>query len=166
MFMTIDMYLKRLTHALEKVIAPEIENDQVRGQVFAVINLLDQLGTRIEYKPGLIKEDIESNRLTANEIIKRMNESGVKPPPDLNTLLSDLEKSESFDLKRRAFSEEALSMAIEFFFRERSGMDPTTVSAIDKLVRGHLTKISTRDLGLTKPPNFDKISRSKREEKK
>lgn len=165
MFITVDMYLKRLTHALEKVIAPEVEDDRVRGQVFAVVNLLEQLGTRIEYKPGLIREDLESNLKTATEVTARMKEAGAEPEAELARLLSDLAGAESVDLKTRALSEEALSRAIELFFRERSRLEPSAAASLEKFIRAHLTKIATRDLGLTKPPNFDKISRSKQEKK-
>ena len=65
MFMSVEAYLKRLTSALENTIAPELESDQTRGQVFAVIGLLDQLATRIEYKPGLLAEEIDAGEKLA-----------------------------------------------------------------------------------------------------
>mgnify|MGYP000110389796 CR=1 FL=1 len=87
---------------------------------------------------------------------------GAEPAKELTSLLSDLASAESFDLKTRALSEEALSLAIELFFRERARLGPEPAAALEKFLRAHLTKIATRDLGLTKPPNFDKISRSKK----
>ena len=59
MFIPVKDYLKRITFALEHVAAPQIESDFARGQVLAAVFLLDNLSTRIDYKPEVITKEIE-----------------------------------------------------------------------------------------------------------
>ena len=59
MFINLNVYFRRIIEALENVVAPEIESDHVRGQVFAIVDLIRQITDRVEYKPALIAKDIE-----------------------------------------------------------------------------------------------------------
>jgi hypothetical protein len=159
MFMTVEAYLKRLTSALENAIAPEIESDRTRGQVFAIIGLLDQLATRIEYKPGLLAEEIDAGEKLAREVAA----AAGGPSAALAALLREAEtQGPGRDLPALARVDEMLSLAIEEFFAAGDRMSVADRARTDQLIRDHLTRIATRDLGLTKPPNFEKISRSKR----
>jgi len=159
MFMTVEAYLKRLTSTLENAIAPELESDRTRGQVFAVIGLLDQLATRIEYKPGLLAEEIDSGVALAREVAAAIGGGSEA----LMALLREVEtQGPGRDLPALARVDEMLSLAIEEFFAAGDGMSVADRARTDQLIRDHLTRIATRDLGLTKPPNFEKISRSKR----
>jgi hypothetical protein len=42
--------VERINRALENVVAPEVKSTIVRGQLFAVVELLNQLPGRFEYK--------------------------------------------------------------------------------------------------------------------
>ncbi len=165
MYMSVDAYIKRLQAALENDIAPAIVDDKVRGQVFAIVNLLDQLATRVEYKLSLINEDVQKNTEAAREVSDSLVAAGVDVPPELQSLLERSDSAESFDMALHADSEKALAMAIELFFAYRHIYSLEAAREVDRRIRDHLTKVATRDIGLTKPPNFDKISRSHREAK-
>ena len=159
MFMTVEAYLKRLTAALENTIAPEIESDRTRGQVFAVINLLDQLAARIEYKPGLLAEEIDDGAALAREVAA----AAGGPSPALAAFFREAEtQGAGRDLSALARADEMLSLAIEEFFAAGDRLNGADRAATDQRIRDHLARFATRDLGLTKPPNFEKVSRSKR----
>ncbi len=161
MYMNVEAYLRRLRSSLEKVIAPAVDDDKVRGQVFAVSGLLDQLGTRIEIKPEITREDVETNAAMAREACERMAAAGVAPSDELAGLLGELADVEVFDLVAREKSERALSLVIELYFKRKEELAKDQAEEIDRRLREHLTKIATRDIGLAKPPDFAKISRSR-----
>ncbi|OGP61122.1 MAG: hypothetical protein A2V67_09040 [Deltaproteobacteria bacterium RBG_13_61_14] len=163
MFMSTDLYLKRITQALEKVVAPEIESDRVRGQVFAVINLIEQLAEKIEYKPALIQQEIEMGSETFRRVVQAVEKGVGDVPKDLQAFLQELERPDPGQgLGFRDRVEEMLCQAIDFFYAHRGRLEPAAALEVDGLIRGYITKITTRDLGLLKPPNIEKISRSKR----
>ena len=161
MFMSTDLYLKRITQALDKVVAPEIESDRVRGQVFAVINLIEQLAEKIEYKPALIQQEIEMGSETFRRVVQAVEKGVGDVPKDLQAFLQELDRSGQ-GLGFRDRVEEMLCQAIDFFYAHRGRLEPAAALEVDGLIRGYITKITTRDLGLLKPPNIEKISRSKR----
>jgi len=164
MYMGLDAYLKRISSTLEKVVAPSIEDDKIRGQVFAVISLLGQLDKRAELKSGLIREEVEKNCAMAKKIIDKMGEAGTAPLKELEEELSELESASDWDLKIRDRGENALSSAIRHFFTRKDDLPGEVAEEIDQMVREHLFSMSSKELGLTKPPDFDRISRSRREE--
>jgi len=161
MFMSTDLYLKRITQALDKVVAPEIESDRVRGQVFAVINLIEQLAEKIEYKPALIQQEIEMGSETFRRVVQAVEKGVGDVPKDLQAFLQELDRSGQ-GLGFRDRVEEMLCQAIDFFYAHRGRLEPAAALEVDGLIRGYITKITTRDLGLLKPPNIEKTSRSKR----
>ena len=161
--MTTDAYLKRLTHALEFIIAPEIESDAARGQVFAVIDLLNQLMGRIEYKPDLIASDVAANSEMIKSIVQGLEGAGVAVPEEISAFLKEVESTEGpKNLSQRARSEEILCRAIVLLHEHRGKMDAAAGQELDRALREQILKVATRDLGLMKPPLLEKISRPKR----
>ena len=164
MYATVESYLKRITTVLDQTIAPAIESDQARGQVYAVINLLEQLATRVEIKQELIDKEIEMGVKVLMETAKALQQAGVEIEGDRDGFLAELEsKGPGKDLAYCARLDETISAMIDLFFDRRAKLKTEDAAAIDQTIRDYLTKLATRDIGLTKPPNFDKISRSKRE---
>jgi hypothetical protein len=159
MFMTIDVYLKRIYHTLEHVIAPEVEDDFARGQVFAVINLLEQLAQKVEYKRDLISQEIEQGSRILKSIAEALEEARVGIPDELESFMKEVEKSEAINLSMRNKLEEKLSLAMRLFNDNKGKLDKDKSKEVDKELRDYITKIATRDLGLMKPPAIDKISR-------
>lgn len=163
MWISPELYLKRITQALEKTVAPEIESDLVRGQVFAVISLLQQLAERIAYKPDLIAQEIQAGGETLRSVISELAAAGSSAPGELQAFLEELDRAGA-DKGMGALLqvEEKLCAAIDFFFAARRQLAPETAARLDRLLRDYLTRQATRELGLTKPPNLEKISRSKK----
>ena len=159
MFMTFDLYLKRIINALENVVAPEIESDHIRGQLFAASNLIFQLTGLAEFKSDLVKSENKQGWETLAKVTPLLEAAGPVPA-EVKTYLQDgvaAERAASTDQV-----DEMLCRVIESFFAQRSKLPADRAREIDSLLRGHLTKMATRDLGLIKPPNIEQISRSKR----
>jgi len=158
MFMSAETYLSRITQTLEHVIAPEIESDYARGQVFAVINLIDQLARRIEYKSELISREIEAGFRTVSSIVRAL-EPRTDIPEDLASFAGG-EPPSGKDIAARDAVDEMLCRAIELYFACKDNIEGEASKEVDEVIRAHITGLATRDLGLLKPPDFSKISRS------
>ena len=163
MFITTDAYLNRLTHVLEHIIAPEIESDAVRGQVFAVIDLLNQLGGWIEYKQDLIASDVAANSEMIKRIVQALAGVGVNATQEHPAYLKEVESvTDPFSPTQRLHSEEILCQAIDLFHEHRGRLGADVSQELDRTLRDEILKNAFRDLGLTKPPLLEEISRSKR----
>ncbi|HUT56091.1 MAG TPA: hypothetical protein VM658_22055 [bacterium] len=162
--MSTDAYLRRLMQTLEKVVAPEIESDQVRGQLYAVVDLINQLSAKIEYKPGIIGQDIKDGREIMKTLLSAMESAGIETPAELSAFFSELE-SAAPALPLKFKTEEMVCATLDHFHARKDKLGQAGAAALDKKIREYLLKITTRDLGLMKPPMLEKISRSKRPER-
>lgn len=163
MFISPGVYFKRLTDALENVVAPEIESDYVRGQVFAVVDLIRQLIDRIEYKQELITQEIQITSDSVKKMLEALEQAGCDVPDELRLFTTSLEGgSIGKGLALRNKTDEIFCKALELFHQNLDKMPPETAKEVDKAIRDNIMKVVGRDLGLMKPPMIEKISRSKR----
>ncbi|RJP16111.1 MAG: hypothetical protein C4520_19035 [Candidatus Abyssobacteria bacterium SURF_5] len=158
-----EIYVNRINDILEHVIAPEIESDYIRGQVFAVIELLSQLQGRIEHRHDFIVQDIESGRETIRMLISALSTAGVPVPADICGAAQPLNFLEMTGLQlrdERERIERTLSKALDIVHERRSEIsDPEAIerAALEQIQQGIF-----RDLMLFRPQRFERISRSKR----
>lgn len=164
MWMSTDAYLRRLMQTLEKVVAPEIESDQVRGQLYAVVDLINQLSSKIEYKPGIVGQDVKDGGEIMKTLLDAMQSAGIPTPPELSAFLSELE-SAAPALPLKFKTEEMVCSALDHFHAHKHELGQAGTAALDQKIRDYLLKVTTRDIGLMKPPMLEKISRSKRPER-
>jgi hypothetical protein len=166
MFIPLNIYFKRLTDALENVVAPEIESDHVRGQVFAVVELIRQIIDRIEYKQDLINQEIELGRNTIGQIADALVDAGVDAPAEIAEFIQSFEEGKAGKgIPLRNKTDEMVCAAMEAFHRNMDKMNPEVAEKTDAAIRENMFKLIGRELGLMKPPMIEKISRSKREKK-
>jgi len=158
MFTSTQDYLHRITHALEHVIAPQIESDFLRGQLLAAVFLLDQLTDRIDYKVDLIMQEIESAHETIRKVVEALDERGGEVLDDLREFLREIDEGAlGEDLAFRNRCDQVLCSAIDSLFANRDKFDPASAHAIEGLILGHLAQIAARDLGMYKPSTSEKL---------
>ena len=158
MFVNTNVYFGRITDALEKVVAPEIESDEVRGQVFAVISLIQQVSGMIEYKHDLIEQEIKEGSDIVKNILRAVEGAGIEAPEEIGEFLEKLDEGKAGGgLTLRNKVDEMLCMAIDCLRDNRGGIE--AYKEVDKMVRDYIYKIAGRDLGFMKPPMIEKISR-------
>lgn len=163
MFITLAIYFKRLTDALENVVAPEIESDYVRGQAFAIVDLIRQLIDRVEYKQELIVQEIQITSDSIKKMIEALKQVGCAIPDEIQQfMISLMDASSRKNLAMRNKTDEMFCKVFELFHQNLDKIPPETSKAVDKAIRDNIMKVIGRDLGLMKPPMIEKISRSKR----
>lgn len=158
MFISTNLYLTRLNEALEKVIAPEVESDEVRGQVFAVISLIEQFMGRIEYKHDFIEQEIDSGVSVLKRVIEATGEAGLDMPAQIGEFLQKLDDGKAgAGLALCDKVDEMLCIAIDLLHGNRDKVN--SYKEVDKDIRDHIFRMAGRDMGLMKPPMIEKISR-------
>jgi hypothetical protein len=163
MWMKPEAYLKRLQNTLEQVVAPEIEDDAVRGQLYAVVDLLNQLGGKIEYKRDLIAAEINAGQTMLSRLLGEMERAGVASPEALSGFAAELSRGERpFGLNLQQEIEENLCRALDHFHASKNKLGPELTARLDRELRDYMLKTATREMGQLKPPQLERISRSKR----
>jgi hypothetical protein len=151
MFISAQEYLQRVSHALEHVVAPEIESEYVRGQVLAAVFLIDQLMDRIDYKPELIRQEIQSSCKTAQRVLSVLMERGVNPPNEVKEFLTEVERgSYELTVECRNRCADSLSVAIDLFHAHRNRLESAVDYEMEEVLLGHLSTVASRDMGLFK----------------
>ena len=162
MFTPIENYLERIFATLENVVAPEIESDYARVQLFAAIGLLQSLGKKIEYRQDLIEERMGRYSEVMSRVFKAVEKSGGEPSPELRDFSRELETRgpgrEVSDLNRL---KEQFSRIIDFFFAHRQKLHPEEARNLDQDIREVLTEVCTGDLSFIASDNIDKARKAK-----
>ena len=83
--------VERINQTLENVIAPEIESTIVRGQLFAVVELLNQLQGKYEYRHDLMVQDIQVGRQMLATLIEAFEKAGVETPQAISTATQEID---------------------------------------------------------------------------
>ncbi len=158
MFISAEEYLQRISYALEHQIAPLVESDHARSQLLSAVFLLDQLTDRIDYKPDIIKQEIETNCETIRKVVDGLEQREGDVPGELKAFLEEIGGGAWIpDLALRRRCDEMLSMAIDAYFAARDRFDAASAYAMEDMLLGSLTQIASRDLGMFKPSTSQKI---------
>jgi hypothetical protein len=137
----------------------------VRGQLFAVVELLNQLQGKYEYRHDLMVQDIQVGRQMLTTLVEAFEKSGVETSPAIST------KTEEIDLfgmsgdqlrEVRSGVEAAVSAALDLLDTHRSRIDQA--EQVEKAVLGQLGQNILRDMMLFRRQRFDKISQRAQEE--
>jgi hypothetical protein len=157
--------VERLNHTLENVIAPEIESTIVRGQLFSVVELLNQLPGKYEYRHDLMVQDIQVGEQMLATLIEAFERAGIETPESISTAKQQADLlGMSGDQLREARSrmEGAVSDALDLLDENRARIPQA--EKVEKAVLGHLGQNILRDMMLFRPQRFDKISQRAQEE--
>ncbi len=157
--------VERINQTLENVIAPEIESTIVRGQLFAVVELLNQLQGKYEYRHDLMVQDIRVGGQMLATLIEAFEKAGVETPEAISTATREIDllgmSGEQLREVRRGV-EEAVSAALDLLDANRSEI--SEAEKVEKAVLGQLGQNILRDMMLFRRQRFDKISQRAQEE--
>lgn len=163
MFIPMEGYLERIAYALEHVIAPQIESDFARGQLLAAVFLLDQLTDRVDYKAGLVRQEIEWSVETLRKMLEALEEKRAEMPADLKAFHEELNRQGcGQDLAFRNRCDEMLCSAIDVYYAHLDRFEPASAQEMEERILGHLSQIAFRDLGMLKASTSEKLLRVSR----
>jgi len=156
---------ERINHTLENVIAPEIESPIVRGQLFAIVEILNQIQGRFDYRHDFMVQDIQVGGQMLATLIEAFEKAGVETPEAISSETREVDLSGmSGDQLRevRSRMEAAVSAALDLLDANRSGIEQP--EQVEKAVLGQLGQNILRDMMLFQRQRFDKISQRVQEE--
>lgn len=157
--------VERINHTLENVVAPEIESPIIRGQLFAVVELLNQLQGRFEARHDFLVQDIQAGRGMLATIHAALKEAGFEQPTEIGMAetgapLLGMSGDRLREEKTRV--ESAVSAALDLLNTHRA--DVADADKVEKAVLEQIGAGILRDLGLFRRQRFDKISQRVQEE--
>jgi hypothetical protein len=155
----------RINQTLENVIAPEIESTIVRGQLFSVVELLNQLQGKYEYRHDLMVQDIQVGKQMLATLIEAFDKAGVETPEAISTATREVELlGMSGDQLREVRSgvEAAVSDALDLLDANRAVIKQA--ETVEKAVLGQVGQNILRDMMLFRVQRFDKISQRVQED--
>ena len=157
--------VERINHTLENVVAPEIESTIVRGQLFAVVELLNQLPGRFEYRHDFLVQDIHVGKQMLATLIDAFENAGLETAGEIPAAAGkvDLLGMNGDQLRaERTRVEEAVSAALDLLDAHRARI--AQAEKVEKAVLGQLGQNILRDMMLFRRQRFDKISQRVQEE--
>jgi hypothetical protein len=157
--------VERINHALENVIAPEIASPVVRGQLFAVVEILSQIQGRFDYRHDFMVQDIQVGRQMLATLIEALGNAGVDTPEAISTAAEEVDRVGMSGEQLRASRsrvEEAVSAALDLLDAHRAEI--SEAEKVEKSVLEQLGQNLLRDMMLFRPQRFDKISQRVQEE--
>jgi len=166
MLLSIEDQFAGIQQTLEEVVIPEISSLYVRGQVYAVMEILNQMQNFIEFRSDLLKEEVDRTREVLNNIGTALGSLG----PEVQEAIKDFVRSkqeleaarpgsgkELMELRDR--TNRLLELGQELFHRARGTMAREERERVEGLLKSHLGQISRRNLKLLRPTLLKKISR-------
>jgi hypothetical protein len=157
--------VERINHTLENVVAPEVRSPIVRGQLFAVVELLNQLAGRFEYRHDFLAQDIHRCKEILANLINALAAAGLAVPEDMSGSARPVDLSGMSGERLREERdriEEAVSSALDLVNAHREAIG--NAEKVQKAVLDRLQEGILRDLGLFRRQRFDKISQRLQEE--
>lgn len=156
--------VERINLTLESVVAPEIASPIVRGQLFAVVELLNQLPGRFDYRHDFLAEDIVRCREILAYLAEPLAAAGVAAPEEASAAarpvgLGGMSGDQLREERDRV--QTAVSNALDLLHAHRENVGEVRglqEGVLDRLMPGVL-----RDVGQFRRQRFDRISQ--REEK-
>ena len=172
MLLSIENQFAGIQQTLEEVVVPHISSPYVRGQVFAVMEILNQMQNWVEYRSDLLEDEISRARGVISPIAEALKILG----PEIRNATVDYfrEKDsleavvpkngkELLELKNRTNG--LLELSQQLFHKIREVIPPEEKAKIETLLGAHLGYINKRNLKLLRPTLLKKISTGGEEKK-
>ena len=142
----------------------QVSDPYARSQVFAVIDILTNMASRVEWKRADLQATSDDLQTLFGEIARLLGANG-SCPPDLAELREQLvtAATESLDddlVTERDRLSRLLNTVMEKISVARAQLSKTVVETIDQQCNGYLRRQLERDLALARRPLFRRMSQA------
>jgi hypothetical protein len=172
MLLSIEDQFSGIQQTLEEVVVPCISSPYVRGQVFAVMEILNQMQNWVEYRSDLLEDEISRTREVISPIAEALKTQGLEVREAAGDFFREKENlevafpkngKELLELRNR--TNRLLELSQQLFHDIREVIPPEERAKIEKLLGTHIGYISKRNLKLLRPTLLKKISTGGEEKK-
>ncbi len=138
---------------LREQVLPDVETSFARGQLYAVIDVLNNLRDRIEVKAAIHDADAGAARQSLDGALEAITAAGAE------ALAADVRAALPAPDAEAAARAEALRHALRILLERRSEVPADAAESVDAAVRGYLVGQAIRDIAHLKPSMLSEISK-------
>ena len=150
--------LEGIMNSLTTEIVPRVDDAFARGQALAIVDLLRNIGPRLEWSHAILWEQIEAQENAMRRVAELSSGFASRPPavsprsfgehPTANDLLS-----------RRDDLSGVITATLIWLDSERSKLPAAAGDQIEKILHTYMHEQLQRDMSLTAMPLFKEISK-------
>ena len=156
--------IEGLNHTLENVIAPEIESTIVRGQLFAIVEILGQISGRFDHKHELTVQDIQVSQQMLKTLTEALSAASIEFPAEFLACAETIDATALSGEQLRAqrdHLEKTVSAALDLLDAHRSEIPDA--QKVEHTAFMQLGQNIYRNMLLVSQHRFDKISQVDKE---
>ena len=172
MLLSIENQFSGIQQTLEEVVVPHISSPYVRGQVIAVMEILNQMQNWVEYRSDLLEDEICRVRVVISSIAEVLKTLGPEVREATGDFFREKEILEAVVpkngkelLELRNRTNRLLELSQQLFHKIREVIPPEEKTRIENLLSAYLGYINKRNLKLLRPTLLKKISTGGEEKK-
>lgn len=156
---SLERILEGIMNALTSEVVPRIDDAFARGQALAIVDLIRNLGPRLEWSHAILWQQIEAQEAALRRVAELCASLPIQPPPFPPRSFASEHPTANELISRRDDLNAAVSATLIWFHAERSKLPAGVADQIEAAVRGYMHEQLQRDMSLTAMPLFKEISK-------
>lgn len=155
--------LKRILDGVMSVlnseVVPRIDDAFARGQALTIVDLLRNLGPRLEWSHAILWQQIEAQESALRRVAELCAGQSLRPPAFAPRNFAGQHPSASELLSRKDDLDGTISATLIWLNRERPRLAAAIGDEIEATLRRYMHEQLQRDMSLTAMPLFKEISK-------
>ena len=155
--------LKRILDGVMSVlnseVVPRIDDAFARGQALTIVDLLRNLGPRLEWSHGILWQQIEAQEAALRRVGELCAGSAVRPPAIAPCNFAGEHPSANELFSRKDDLDGTISATLIWLDSERPRLAAAIGDEIEATLRDYMHEQLQRDMSLTSMPLFKEISK-------
>ncbi len=145
--------------ALNSEVVPRIDDAFARGQALAIVDLLRNLGPRLEWSHSILWQQIEAQEAALRRVSQLCAGSAVQPPAMAPRNFSGEHPRADELIARRNELDGQVSATLTWLYSRRGELPAAVADEIEATIRRYMHEQLQRDMSLTQMPLFKEISK-------
>ncbi len=145
--------------ALNSEVVPRIDDAFARGQALAIVDLLRNLGPRLEWSHSILWQQIEAQEAALRRVSQLCAGSAVQPPAMAPRNFSGEHPRADELIARRNELDGQVSATLTWLYSRRGELSAAVADEIEATIRRYMHEQLQRDMSLTQMPLFKEISK-------
>ncbi len=145
--------------ALNSEVVPRIDDAFARGQALAIVDLLRNLGPRLEWSHGILWQQIEAQEAALRRVGQLCSGSAVQPPAMAPRKFGGEHPTADELVARRNELDGQVSATLTWLYSRRGELAPAVANEVESVLRRYMHEQLQRDMSLTQMPLFKEISK-------
>jgi hypothetical protein len=155
---SLERILEGIMSSLTTEIVPRVDDAFARGQALAIVDLLRNIGPRLEWSHAILWQQIEAQEAAMRRVAELCSGLAAKPPAALPRSFGEHPTANEL-LSRRDDLSAVITAALIWLDSERRQLPAASRDEIEKILRSYMHEQLQRDMSLTAMPLFKEISK-------